>query len=343
MRALVGRPVNMSLGARLGFLAWLPSAAFALSACAVDLGPDGLGLTPRLPYETQVFEVAREPWAGEPVHIEVQHGNVEVVGVPGATDVRIAGRVLTWTRDRADVQAMYELVRSGLRVERAPDGALRILCAEAPHDVGDAQASATQCNVRVELPAPEQVEHALTAVAHFGDVYLNRLQSGADSALVARGIEVEGVLLRGNVHLQSEWGDAEVEPRAGGTVYLGSGTGDWFNLPTLLPTPKRDERDESARFGATLRLPQDFSAEEVRLSSVGAAVETPHFSDVVPGQPRGPLGPHSARRIEVAANQGNATLLAVERGHTLSRSGAFGTDSRTPWSEPQPGMNAQAR
>jgi len=119
-------------------------------------------------------------------------------------------------------------------------------------------------------------------------------------------------------------------------VFVGSESDDWYYVPSLAEVEKRDENDGAARFGATLRLPKDFTSHLVTITSRGAAVETFGFPDVVSGAARGNMSAFSSQSITVSANQGNATLLVLGESVTTSRTGDFETDPRTPWTEPQP-------
>lgn len=305
-----------------------------VSGCILDPTADDFGLQVRLPYVTSNQTLVQdEPWNGEPLKVHVQHGNVQVVGLRDAKTIRVRFHTLTWAANADDARTMRDAQLEKLSFRREGDR-IEVFCGKMKSDVASASAAATQCNVRVEIPAPEGAVHDVQVYAEDGYTYVNRLASGPTSRIVATGIEIEALALRGNVHLRAGWLDAEVEPISGATVAVESTTEDWYEIPTLAETPKREERDGAARFGATLRIPKDFSSERVELFSAGGSVEAFAFPDVVSGYPRGPLDTSSARLVSVRANQGNATMLVFGQTFTSSRSDDFGTDIRDPWSTP---------
>jgi hypothetical protein len=304
-----------------------------LTGCTLEPTPDGVTFVPRAPYRSEVRDIAESPWNGQPIEVDVERGNIEVIGKAGGTSLRVRALAYTWSKKREDASSMLAATLATAKVTRDARGGYTIRCEVPKQDIGSAANEVTQCNVRVEIPAPERVVHDIRAIARFGDVTLQRLQSGPQTRIVASGIEVEGYLLRGNVEVQSYWADVEVEPRPGSDVLVASASDDWYYLPTLEAVEKRDERDGAAKFGATLRIPKDFTAERVTITSRGAAVEAFAFPDVESGAPRLPLGPTSARSVTVTANQGNATLLPMGETITVSRTGDFGLDAREPWLE----------
>ena len=304
------------------------------SGCIIDPTADDFGLQVRLPYVTNNQTLVQdEPWNGEPLKVHVQHGNVQVVGIRSAKTITVRSHTLTWATNWDDARAMRDAQMEKFSFRREGER-LEVFCGRMENDVASASGAATQCNIRVEIPAPEGVAHDVQVYAENGFTYLNRLASGPTSRIVATGIEIEALTLRGNVDLRAGWLDAEVEPIPGATVAVESTTNDWYYIPTLEEVPKRDERDGSARFGATLRIPKNFSAERVDLFSAGGSVEASAFPDVVSGYPRGPVNASSARLISVGANQGNATMLVFGEVYTSYRTDDFGTDIRDPWSTP---------
>lgn len=305
-----------------------------ISGCILDPTADDFGLKVRLPYVTSNQTLVQdEPWNGESLKVHVQHGNVQVVGLRDAKAIKVRFHTLTWAANEDDARSMrdaqlekFSFRREGERIE--------VFCGKMQDDVASASAAATQCNVRVEIPAPEGAVHDVQVYAEDGFTYLNRLASGPTSRIVATGIEIDALVLRGNVELHAGWLDAEVEPIPGATIAIESTTDDWYHIPTLEGVPKRDERDGAARFGATLRIPKHFRAERVELYSAGGSVEAFDFPDVVNGYPRGPVDASAARLVSVRANQGNATMLVFGESFTSSRMDDFGTDIRDPWSTP---------
>lgn len=295
---------------------------------------DGLKIHPRIPYTSSTRNLLEdEPWNGESIRILVGHGNVQVVGKRFAKGITIRANTYTWADTAEDARAMRDVQLAQYSFHREGNH-IDIRCERMTEDVESALADTTQCNLRVEIPAPEGVVHNVEAYALDGYTYLNRLESGPSTQIIATGIKIEGLVLRGNVNLYAGWLDAEVEPIPGGTVVVESTTEDWYYVPTLQAVPKREERDGGAQFGATLRIPKDFKAKRVELFSAGASVEAFAFPDIVSGQSRGPLDASAAELVSVRANQGNATLLVFGEAFTVSRSDDLGSDARDPWSTP---------
>ena len=319
---------------RFTFLSLLLVLAAFTPACTLEPTKDGLRIHPRLPYASPTRTLVQdELWNGEPLLVHVKHGNVQVIGKRDGKGISLRANTYTWADSADDARAMAKAQLDRLTFRRE-QGRMEVRCERMEDDVESALASTTQCNVRVEIPAPEGAIHDIQAYAEDGFTYLHRLASGPSTRIVATGIEIETLALRGNVNLHAGWLDAEVEPIPGSTVALVSTTEDWYEIPTLQEVPKREARDGSARYGATLRLPEDFRAERVELFSAGAAVEALAFPDVASGQPRGPVDGTAAKLISVKANQGNATLLVFGENTVVQRSDDLGSDVRDPWSTP---------
>lgn len=310
--------------------------AFGASSvgCTLEPGADGLELVPRLPYESKPTALAPpQAWNGEPIVVDIERGNIEIIGDPDAKELSITGNAITWAQRASDAGEIAKAIVATAKVGRDESGAVRVTCGLASGDFKSALPEATQCNIRVVVPSPAGATHDVRAHARDGFVYLQRLSTSPASRIVSTGIEVEAAQLRGNVEVHAGWLDVEVKPIPGGRVVVESTTEDWYDIPTLQGTPKREKRDGSARFGATLRLPQDFRSQRVDLFSAGASIETYPFPDVVPGQARGPLDASAAQLIAVRANQGNATLLALNPTLTGSRTSGLGTVVRGAWDE----------
>lgn len=302
--------------------------------CTLEPTADGVNFVPRLPYESKPVSLA-EPkvWAGEPLVVDIERGNIEVIGDPAVKDVTITANAITWSQSATDAGDIAKAIVATAKVGRDPSGAIRVTCGLVDGNFGSALPEATQCNVRVVLPAPSGSTHHVQAYARDGFVYLQRLTTSPSSVIRSTGIEVEAAQLRGNVEITAGWLDVEVKPIPGGRVITKSTTEDWYDIPTLQQTPKRDARDGGARFGATVRLPRDFRAQRVDLSSAGASVETFPFPDVVSGAPRGPVDAAAAQLVAVHANQGNATLLALDPTVTGSRLSGLGRIALVPWQD----------
>lgn len=307
----------------------LPLSLPLFTGCTLEPTANGLEIVPRLPYDSRPANVgAPLAWSGEAIDVDVERGNIEVIGSPSATEVTVTANATTWARNADDAGALARAFLATAKVER-DRGALRVSCRVPSGSFGTALVETSQCNVRVVVPEGTR-PHAVRVVARDGFVYLQRLTSAPSTAILASGIEVEATQLRGNVGVSSYWADVEVKPTPGARVYVGSASDDWYDLPTLNPTPKRGEGGE-AKFGATLRLPKDFRARRVDMSSAGASVEHFAFPDVRPGAPRGAIDASAAEHVAVHANQGNATLLALDDTITGSRTTNLGAIAREPW------------
>lgn len=302
--------------------------------CTLEPGADGLEVVPRLPYESKPTALAApQAWNGEPIVVDIERGNIEVIGDPDAEELTIVGDAITWAQRADDAGEIARAILATARVGRDANGAVHVTCGLVDGDFKSALPEATQCNIRVVVPAPAGATHDVQAYARDGFVYLHRLTTSPTSRIMSTGIEVEAVQLRGNVEVHAGWLDVEVKPIPGGRVVVESTTDDWYDIPTLQQTPKREPRDGGARFGATVRLPQDFRSQRVELYSAGASVETFPFPDVVSGAPRGPVDASAAQLIAVRANQGNATLLALDPTLTGTRTTGLGTSVRGPWND----------
>lgn len=306
----------------------------ASAGCTLEPTADGLEVVPRLPYESKPTSLApAQAWNGEPVVVDIERGNIEVIGDPDAKELAITGNAITWAQRASDAGEIAKAILATAKVSRDATGAVRVTCGLVDGDFASALPQATQCNVRVVVPAPAGATHDVQAYARDGFVYLQRLTTSPTSRIKSTGIEVEAVQLRGNVEVHAGWLDVEVKPIPGGRVLAESTSDDWYDIPSLRQTPKRDERDGSARFGATVRLPKDFRAQRVDLFSAGAAVEAFPFPDVVSGAARGPVDASAAQVIAVRANQGNATLLALDPTITGTRLSGLGSTTRSAWDD----------
>ena len=282
-------------------------AALGIGGCTLEPSVDGIEFKPRAPYFSSPVTIDEQAWNGEPIRVDVERGNIEIVGQPNATTISLRANTYTWAQTQEDASNVRAATVATAKLQRDADGTWRASCSIPKGDFESGLLEATQCNLRIDVPAPDGVVHDIEAIAHYGDLYLNRLASGTRTKIVASGKEIDGMALRGNVELHSHFADVEIEPMPGSTVFIGSDSDDWYYLPSLEEVEKRSERDGSARFGATVRIPRDFTSRFVSVSSVGAAVEAFDFPDLSSGGARGPVGPASASSVVVATNQGNAT------------------------------------
>ena len=257
--------------------------ALATTGC-LTLDENGLELQLRLPYQSTNETLKEdETWQGERLVVRVERGTLEVVGLRQATNLRLRANALTWSEDVEDAKKMHRRVLDGVRFERHGNE-IRIACAVPDDDVGTALANATQCNLRLEVPAPEGAMHDIDVRTDQGNVVLHRLATGPTNQIRAWGTEVRAFALRGNVHVVSAWADIECEPMAQSLVSIESKSGDWYYLPSLRQVEKQGNQGE-ARFGATLRLPKSFTTQHLQMSSVGATVDVDAFPGLVLNAP----------------------------------------------------------
>ena len=289
-----------------------------LTGC-LDISEDGIDIRPRVPYQSSVRDVG-EPliWQGEPIDVHVERGNVEVVGDPGATSVRVTSRAMTWASygDTGDAKAMNDAILS-TAFARVEDGFLKVGCKAIDDDIGSAQAASTQCNLRVMVPAPDGATHDVHVTTGLGDAFLANLSTspwGAIDLYVVGSVEAWG--LRGNVHSQASENDIEATPLPGGFIDADS--------TIILQVPgDREQADQGASSGTTLRLPSAFGANAVDLASQQGSVLTADFPNLASGVPHNP-GPSAAALVRGHADWGDVKVLTLHSLAGRSRTSDLG-------------------
>lgn len=270
----------------------LALAALGTLGCD-DLRFDGLDKT-YVSDETVVLE-ADSDWAGERISVVNNHGDVEVIGVPGLARVRLSGRPSTTASSRKDAEAAFPDVKAHISLERT-EGTLVAGCHAADADHGSADAEHAGCaELRVEVPAGSaSAPLDLWVSAEFG------------------GAKVTGVTGSARVKATFELA-ASVTPVAGSHVSIAS-----------------NEDSTNATCPATLALPDTFAGSLfVAAFEPGAAVysgypelpvttctEYPSYTEqtVYPGDGPYPCieaslpGLSPAPAIELLAMHGDATL-----------------------------------
>lgn len=300
--------------------------ALASVGC-VDVSEDGIALTPRVPYESNLKSVG-EPleWHGEPVNVDVARGFVEVVGDPDVTSVVVTSHALTWARygDLDDARAINDEILATAKVEML-DGSVRVSCGVPSGDHGSAEANATQCDLRVVIPAPVGATHAVSVRTGLGDVFLQRLATTSTGFI---DLDVVGFVeawdLHGNVVSRAGANAIEVTPSLAGVVDVEStvalagelDSGDGFG----------DAKDKT---GTTLHLPSDFATQALVLHSADGDVRLAEFPDLVPGAPSRP-GSDPATLIRAQADWGHVELAKLQSFTTRSRTSALGVIETKP-------------
>ncbi|MBK8998826.1 MAG: hypothetical protein IPM35_24140 [Myxococcales bacterium] len=154
----------------LGFLAL---ASFGCDSIRFD-GPERDWVADQV-----VTREASADFAGEGISVLNNHGDVEVVGVPGLSRVRLSGRPSVVANDSADAEAAFPDVEANIRLELV-EGTLVVGCHEASEDHGSADAEHAGCaDFLVEVPADQPVD--LHVMARYGGAKV----SGVSGSLVA--------------------------------------------------------------------------------------------------------------------------------------------------------------
>jgi hypothetical protein len=297
------------------------------SVGCVDLDENGLALTPRVPYESNVKTVG-EPleWNGEAVEIDVERGFVEVVGDPDAQQIVVTSHAMTWARygDVADARAINEEILATATAELV-DGKVRVSCGVPSGDHGSAQASSTQCDLRIVIPAPVGATHALTARTGLGDLFLQRLTT-APTGFIDVNVNgyIEAWAISGNVVARAGANDLEVLPIPGGIVDVES------TIALAVGLDSEDGLHDAKHVtGTTLRLPETFATQSLVLFSDDGDVRLGDFPDLVPKTQSRP-GANPATLISARADWGHVELAKLLTYTTRSRTSPLGVIEQKP-------------
>lgn len=304
----------------------LLSLALASVGC-VDISEDGIALTPRVPYETKVHSVG-EPlaWHGEAIAVDVERGFVEVVGDPDATSIVVTSHALTWARygDVDDARAINDEILSTAKAEIV-DGVVRVSCGVPSGDHGSAEANATQCDLRVVVPAPAGAMHSLAVRTGLGDAFLQRLVTTPTSFI---DLNVVGVVeawdLEGNVVSRAGANDIEVTPRPGGVVDVESTIALAGELDT-----SEGANDAKDVVGTTLHLPADFATQSLVLYSDDGDLQLGDFPDLFAGSSSRP-GADPATLVRAQADWGHVKLAKLQSFTSRTRTSPLGPIEQKP-------------
>ena len=287
----------------------------------LDLSDEGMKLSPRVPYESSIRDVG-EPvaWNGEALDVQVERGFVEVVGDPDASELVVTARAMTWARYR-DVDSAKQINDAILKTASVVKDAsvVRVRCGVVEADVGSAQSEATQCNVRVVVPAPAGATHELKLRTGLGDAFLQRLTTSPAGRL---DLDVSGLIDGWDPHrnllARAGASDVEIAPGPGGTVDVAS----LIALGVGLSTEKglNDAKDKA---GTTLRLPADFATQSLVLWSEDGDVGTPDFPDLTPTAAVRP-GASPAALVRATADWGHVSLFAAQEFSSRTRTSTLG-------------------
>lgn len=297
------------------------------SVGCVDVSEDGITLTPRVPYETKVRSVG-EPleWHGEAIDVRVERGFVEVVGDPDVTNIVVTSHALTWARfgDVEDARAINDEILATANAE-VVDGVVRVSCGLPSGDVGSAEANATQCDLRVVIPAPNGAKHSVKVRTGLGDAFLQRLETTPTSFIDLDVVGfVEGWELQGNVVSRAGANDIEVTPEPGGVVDVESTVALAGELDTAEGFD--DAKDE---MGTTLHLPADFATQSLVLYSDDGNVQLAEFPDLFATAANRP-GENPATLVRAQADWGHVRLAKLQSFTSRTRTSPLGVIEKKP-------------
>jgi len=242
-------------------------------------------------------------WTGEPLQIDNESGNLEIVGVPGLERISIEARPYAGAQNDEDAEAAFADVVDSIRIERVPAGnptadVFLVSCPNASHGHGSVDRATTGCDAFVvNVPAGTvDAPLDLAATASFGGILATDLV--------------------GDVNLRAPFGiSASVVPAKDSTVSLVNDTLVMGDCPV------------------TLAVPADFSADRVEMgieSGLGEVDVTDfpdlHGIDCTAGgrastclsQERGAFG-GGAELVEVKSSIGDAVLLRMDASGRPSR------------------------
>lgn len=136
------------------------------------------GITDRVLSKHQyVHESEVGSWNGEPIHIMNQHGTVEIVGVPGKTNLTMQARFVAGANSEADAEAAFEdMAQSALHIT-STEGGWTVSCDKASAWHGSVDPESTGCTfLRIEVPAGEVASPlSLAAYTNFGGIHASGL------------------------------------------------------------------------------------------------------------------------------------------------------------------------
>lgn len=157
--------------------------AFSITSAACTLSTDG-GVGERYVSTERTTASDEGSFAGERITVSSTGGSVEVVGVPGRTNIRVRAWLVAGARSAADADAAFRDVTEQLSVTRQ-GGAWLVSCSEARETHGSAGRSTTGCDrLRVEVPAGSvEAPIDLQVRTSFGGVHA--------SGLVVKALDLE--------------------------------------------------------------------------------------------------------------------------------------------------------
>lgn len=129
----------------------MPLALSSITGC---IWTNEGGFTERYEADKEfTLESPKDSWNGGPILIKNPHGNVQIVGVPGKTNISVHALFVAGATSQEDANAAFEDVKAGVNIEEQ-EGSWLIDCPLAKEWHGSVDPISTGCtSLRVELPA----------------------------------------------------------------------------------------------------------------------------------------------------------------------------------------------
>jgi hypothetical protein len=210
-----------------GAVCWLfvASVAAAIPACD-SLQSSFVGPEPQHVAASPTHVSSATDWSGERIVVTNANGNVDVVGVAGATRIEVDAYPAALANNQTDADAAIADVAAQIAVTRTADG-FGIACPNAASDHGSALTGGTGCaRLVVHVPAgSEAMPASLQIVARFG------------------GASVEGI--SGSVTAEATFDlHASVTPTKDASISLLNGNdGSTLKCPVVLVVPSSFESE----------------------------------------------------------------------------------------------------
>lgn len=220
-----------------GFAASFFLFASSLSMTACSWTSDG-GLGERVESDVRTKSTAEASWQGEPLRIHDEHGQLEIVGVPGKQNITVHAKMVAGAREQADADAAFADLFERVTIEKK-DGIWVVECGQAGQWHGSVDPESTGCaRMTVEVPAgTRETPVALEARADYGGVYATGLVVSRFYATAPFGLAADVTPIAG----------ADIEMRGGEIV--------------------------SGFCSSIVRVPIDFAADHVALTVQKPALE----------------------------------------------------------------------
>ena len=207
---------------------FLFASSLSVTACAWT--SDG-GLGERVESDVRTKSSPEGSWQGEPLRVHDEHGQIEIVGVPGKANITVRAKMVAGARSQADADAAFADLFESIVIEKQA-GAWVVACDHARAWHGSVDPESTGCTrMTVEIPAGTiDAPIALDVSADYG------------------GMHASGIVVS-KLHASGPFGMlADVTPAKGADIELRG-------------------RDLASGFCSSIvRVPAGFAADEVALS-----------------------------------------------------------------------------